>query len=116
MSGHLGNFRSALLGSFHPALTFVALGGLLLAVLGAAAIHPQRASMNKLLAIGAIAATLGLPSLHAEAQTRGLAAGVRPVASYSAPTAGQDSTASAGSANRAGGQKCWYVLDVLLCD
>ena len=95
---------------------FIALGGLFLAVFGAAAIDPRRASMTKLLVMGAIAASIGLASLPAEAQTRSVAAGVRAVASYSVPTAGQDSTAPVRSANRAGGQKCWYVLDVLLCD
>ncbi len=72
--------------------------------------------MKKLLAIGTVAATLGLAGLPAEAQTRSVAAGARPVATFSAPTAVQDSTAPARSATRAGGQKCWYVLDVLLCD
>ena len=95
---------------------FIAFGGLFLAVLGAAAIDPQQASVKKLLAVGVIAATLGLAGFPAEAQTRSVTAGVRPVASYGAPTAGQDSTASARSANRTGSQKCWYVLDVLLCD
>ena len=46
---------------------FVALGGLFLAVLGAAALDPQQASMKKLLAVGAIVATLGLAGLPAEA-------------------------------------------------
>jgi len=95
---------------------FVALGGLALAVLGAAAMDPRQTGMKTLLAVGAVAITLGLAGLPAEAQTRTAAAGVRPVASYTAPVAGHGATASAQSANRAGGQKCWYVLDVLLCE
>lgn len=95
---------------------FVALGGLVLAVLGAAALDPNQGSMKKLLAVGAVVATLGLAGHPAEAQARSVAAGVRPAATYSAPAAGHDNAAPARNANRAGGQKCWYVLDVLLCD
>jgi len=93
----------------------VALGGLVLAVLGAAAMDPRQTGMKKLMTVAAVAAILGLAGLPAEAQTRTASAGVRPVASYTAPVAGHGRAASAQSANRAGGQKCWYVLDVLLC-
>lgn len=92
----------------------VALGGLILAVLGAAAVDSRQAGMKKWVAVGALAATLGLAGLPADAQTR--SAGVRSAASYSAPVSGHDGAAPARSANRATGQKCWYVLDVLLCD
>ena len=81
---------------------FVALGGLALAVLGAAVLDPQRTGMKSLLAVGAVAvALLALGALPAEAQSRTAAAGVRPVASYTAPVGGHGSTASAQSANRA---------------
>ncbi len=98
------------------ATLLVALGGLALALLGAAAVDPREAGLRKLLAIGAIAMTLGLAGLPAQAETPDPAAGVRPAASYTAPAANRDSAPTTDSASRTGAQKCWYVLDVLLCD
>ena len=68
--------------------------------------------MQKALAIAAIAASLGLASLPANAMGSLANRHAAPVSAKVQTLASQDQ--QAGQSND--GKKCWYVLDVLLCE
>jgi len=70
--------------------------------------------MKTTFAIAAILGTLSLASLPAHAQSSGVTG--RGASRAAAISTIADVKQDQQAANRDGGKKCWYVLDVLLCE